>query len=85
MSGPVQVFEVPVEAECAGLMRAWEIQVPTERGDWIEVNVMKSLVRYTYEVEFSAALLELNVEGLTATIQQAMLALKDYVTRWDGR
>lgn len=77
MSSPVRVFEVPVEMGEDDLMRAYEIQVSTERGDWIEVNVLRNLVRDSYEIEFSAALLELNPHGLTATIQQVFLALAE--------
>lgn len=76
MSG-VEVYEVPVDALTAGFMRAFEVQVPTERGEWVEVNVMHNLVRNTYEVEWSAELLEQAPEALTATVGLVMLAIRE--------
>lgn len=73
----VETFEVPVDAGLVHLMRAYEIHVPTESGGWAMVNVMHNLVRNTYEVEWSAELMDQSPQALTATIQMAMLAIRE--------
>lgn len=78
----VSCFEIPVDATCAGLMCAYELHVPTERGGWCEVYVVHNLERRTFEIDIADELLALTPQAITATMQLVMLELQrraDYV------
>lgn len=79
-AGPkVEVFELPVDEEDAWLVRSYEVNVPTETGRTVVVNVIHDVLYDTYEVKFTGEVLRQSPQGVTAAVQMALLAIRQEV------
>jgi hypothetical protein len=54
----------------------WTVSVPTETGTTAVLDITHDSHLDSYTLRFSGELLDLNAEGLTATIQMALLELR---------
>lgn len=72
----VEVFEMPsfVDGE-----RLFEVNVPTERGTTCVVEVFYYFQREVFGIEWSRELFDQAPEALTATVQVAMLGLREHL------
>jgi hypothetical protein len=52
------------------------VEIPTETGSTVVVEVEVDELRDTYSVTFAGGLLDQSPEGLTAAVQMALLTIK---------